>query len=127
MLRYAYAARHGLPSVCVGCSRGRGLMLPGCLKPVSAQECSALDEAACVKAVASDVQFLREVVRDMLPKAEACALGCMSLGLRLGAETGSVVRIFEAEGMTIFKNELEFAGCVQPCVSVNKRLRAWVE
>jgi len=69
---------------------------------------------------------LREAVREMLPQAESCALGCASIGRKVGADAESVVRIFEAGGMTVFKNELEFAGCIQPCVSVNKRLRAWV-
>jgi hypothetical protein len=71
------------------------------------------------------INTIRQTLREALPLAEACALGLGFLAERCGAEALRVREILEAEGMTIFKTELEFQGVEQPCVSVNKRLRSW--
>lgn len=143
MLRYAHAVRTGSGSQCESCATGRARMATG--RPIAtrpapavAVHCESKEPAPAVstpeeKQPASSpvsewsISALQAALRDSLPKAEACAIGCAHLGLLVGADARSVVRILEREGLTIFKNECAFLGIVQPCVSVNKRLRAWVE
>lgn len=127
MLRYAHAARHGLASACASCSCGKKLMSRPA--PVKKKNPPRNAQKARPSAPYREVPLarLRELVREMLPHAEACALGCASIGTTLGADAASIARILAAEGLTIFKNELSFMGRVQPCVSVNKRLRVWLD
>lgn len=139
MLRHAHAVRTGSGSQCESCATGRARMATG--RPVAARpaptavvRCEPEAPASAVstpeeKQPVSEwsISALQAAVRDALPKAEACAIGCAHLGLLVGADAQSVVLVLEREGLTIFKNECAFLGLVQPCVSVNKRLLAWVE
>lgn len=81
-------------------------------------------DPAPVKAVVTH-DAVRQAVRDALPLAEACALGLGFLAERCEADSVQIRNILEAQGMTIFKNEIAFRGEHQACASVNKRLRTW--
>jgi hypothetical protein len=113
MLRHAHALRHDTGAVCATCERGRRLMARPA-EPAPRKEPKAID-----------LDQLRGIVREAIPMAEACALGIEYLAGRAGVATAPVSETLAALGMTIFKNELEFRGALQRCVSVNKRLRTW--
>ena len=85
----------------------------------------------CLLPVSPDA--VRLALRDVLPLAEACAIGIDFLAERCEAvagrirDAGLVSQILATAGMTIFKAEIQFQGRAQRCVSVNKRLLTWLK
>lgn len=142
MLRHAHARHHRGVGPCLACETGRSRMSrsvewpPVSVKtvhekhrrrgrPRKVQGTQApVANAAPVKAVVAP-DAVRQAVRDALHLAEACALGLVFLAARCEADSAQLRNILEAQGMTIFKNEIAFRGEPQACVSVNKRLRTW--
>lgn len=118
MLRHSHARHHRDAGPCLACKTGISRMS----RPVELPQAAP---AAVTPPPMVTPDAVRQVVRDALPLAEACALGLWFLAERCEAEAAQIRAALESAGLTIFKNEIAFQGRHQPCVSVNKRLRQW--